>query len=175
MFHLECFNSRHREIVNENNESLIADIRKRVRYFIENLGLYPVWENITIEFISSSEMDSKDQTAAGLCYNLGNGYSRIYVRCGYSYAFTKSILAHEIGHAWINGKNIQLNNVELEGFCQLLAYKMLLSDFSTEGNNQLDALSRWEDEVYGEGFRLMKRRAESLGWEQFILFISLKM
>lgn len=175
MVHLECYNSRHQEIVTENSDSLIADIRKRVRYFIENLGLYPIWENITIEFISGVKMDKLDTKASGLCYNLGNGYSRIYVRCGYSYAYTKSVLAHEVGHAWINGKNLALTNIESEGFCQLLAYKMLMSDFSSEGNNQLITLSEWKDKVYGDGFRMMKNRAENLGWDQFVMFISFKM
>ena len=175
MFNLECYNSRHREIVNINSDSLIKDIRERVRYFIENLGLYPRWENICIEFISGAAMDKLDPKAAGLCYNLGNGYSRIYVRCGYTYAYTKSVLAHEVGHAWINGKKIAFSEMESEGFCQLLAYKMLCSDFSAEGNDQLIALSEWKDKVYGDGFRMMKNRAESLGWEQFIMFSSFKM
>lgn len=175
MFHLECYNSRHKETVNVNSNSLIADIRERVRCFIENLGMYPVWENITIQFISSEEMDKHNPDASGLCYNLGNGYSRIYVRCGYSYAYTKSVLAHEVGHAWVNGKDIRLSQTEEEGFCQLLAYKMLLSDFSTEGNDQLTALSVWKDKVYGDGFRMMKTRAESLGWKQFVMFLSFKL
>lgn len=175
MFHLECCNFKHGEIVNLNSYSLISDIRERVRYFIENLGLFPNWENITIEFISSEDMDKRDSQASGLCYNLGNGYSRVYIRCGYSYAYTKSVLAHEIGHAWINAKHVAFNKTEEEGFCQLLAYKILCTDFSREGESQLTALRDWEDKIYGDGFRIMKKRAESLGWEQFVMFVSLKL
>ena len=38
-------------------------------------------------------------------------------------------------------------------------------------NNNMVALSEWKDEVYGDGFRVMKAKLDSLGWPQLLLLL----
>lgn len=63
--------------------------------------------------------------------------------------------------------------MENEGFCQLLAYQILYSDFALSSNNNMLSLREWKDEVYGDGFRLMKSKLDSLGWQQLLLFLQI--
>ena len=80
-------------------------------------------------------------------------------------------MAHEVGHTWINHNHIAVSKMENEGFCQLLAYQILYSDFALASNNDMVALSQWKDEVYGDGFRLMKSKLDSLGWGQLLMLL----
>lgn len=171
MLFLESNNEDYNKIINVNSDSQIEEIKMRVRYFVENLGLRPPWSRIRIHFITQEEMDKRDPKAAGLCYSHSDGYHDIYIRCGYTYLYTKSVLAHEVGHTWINHNHIVISNMENEGFCQLLAYQILYSDFALSSNNNMVALSEWKDEVYGDGFRLMKAKLDSLGWPQLLLLL----
>jgi hypothetical protein len=116
-------------------------------------------------------MNKRNPNAEGLCYTRPDGFFDIYIRCGYSYLYTKSILAHEIGHTWIDYNHIAISKMENEGFCQLLAYQSLFSDFSLESNNSMIDLAEWKDKVYGDGFRLMKQKLDSLGWTQLLLLL----
>ena len=171
MLFLESNNKDYNKIINVNSDSLIEEIKQRVCYFVENLGLRPPWSRIRIHFITPEEMNKRDSKAEGLCYSHGDGYYDIYIRCGYSYLYTKSILAHEVGHTWINHNHISISKMENEGFCQLLAYQILYSDFALASNNDMVALSEWKDEVYGDGFRLMKVKLDSLGWSQLLMLL----
>lgn len=173
MFYLESSNQEYNQIINIDSDSLIEDIKMRVHYFVENLGLRPPWSRIRIHFITAEQMKKRDSSAEGLCYSYEDGYFDIYIRCGYSYLYTKSILAHEIGHTWINYNKIKLSKMENEGFCQLLAYQILYSDFALSSNNNMLLLREWKDEVYGDGFRLMKSKLDSLGWQQLLLFLQI--
>lgn len=171
MFVLESKNQDYQKIININSDSLIDDIKQRVCYFVENLGLRPPWDRIRIHFITIDEMNKRNPNAEGLCCTRPDGFFDIYIRCGYSYLYTKSILAHEIGHTWIDYNHIVISKMENEGFCQLLAYQSLFSDFSLESNNSMIDLAEWKDKVYGDGFRLMKVKLDSLGWPQLLLLL----
>ena len=171
MLYLEISNQEYNQIININSDSLIEDIKTRVHYFVENLGLRPRWERIRIHFITPEQMKKRDPNAEGLCYSHQNRYFDIYIRCRYSDLYTKSILAHEIGHTWINENKIKISKMENEGFCQLLAYQILYSDFAQSSNNNMLALREWKDEVYGDGFRLMKTKLDSLGWSQLLMLL----
>lgn len=171
MLFLESNNKDYDKIINVNSDSLIEEIKQKVCYFVENLGLRPPWERIRIHFITPEQMKKRDPNAEGLCYSHHDGYFDIYIRCGYSYLYTKSILAHEIGHTWINENKIKISKMENEGFCQLLAYQILYSDFAQSSNNNMLALREWKDEVYGDGFRLMKTKLDSLGWSQLLMLL----
>ena len=59
MLFLESNNNDYNKIINVNSDSLIEDIKQRVCYFVENLGLRPPWNRIRIHFITSEEMNKK--------------------------------------------------------------------------------------------------------------------
>ena len=61
--------------------------------------------------------------------------------------------------------------MENEGFCQVLSYYVLRTEFSKEGNKEAEMIQRFADEVYGDGFRLMQRKLECLGWKQLIMLM----
>lgn len=175
MICLESSNPKYNSIVFENSHSLIDDIKQRVRYFLENLGLFIPYEKISVCFITQDEMKKHDSSAAGLCVYNEDGTYTIYISCGYTYMYTKSVLAHELGHAWLRENKVNICKIENEGFCQLLSYQILSYDYNPQSNLEMLKLANWEDKVYGNGFRLMKRKLDSLGWEQLILFLTMTM
>ena len=72
---------------------------------------------------------------------------------------------------YCNENKIKISKMENEGFCQLLAYQILYSDFAESSNKNMLALREWKDEVYGDGFRLMKTKLDSLGWSQLLMLL----
>ena len=156
MICLESSNPKYNSIVFENSHSLIDDIKQRVRYFLENLGLFIPYEKISVCFITQDEMKKHDSSAAGLCVYNDDGTYTIYISCGYTYMYN-------------------ICKIENEGFCQLLSYQILSYDYNPQSNLEMLKLANWEDKVYGNGFRLMKRKLDSLGWEQLILFMTMTM
>lgn len=82
------------------------------------------------------------------------------------YVMFKGILAHELLHSWVRLYSIQLPQNEEEGLCNLAKYLVLKQDKSLQAKYLIDwFLVNNRDPVYGEGFRLMKKRLDKLGWK----------
>lgn len=77
----------------------------------------------------------------------------------------KGVLAHELLHSWLHLYAIELPDNEKEGFCNLGQYLVLHSEHQPVA----DYLCQWtleldKDPIYGDGYRLMKKRLEKLRW-----------
>ena len=83
----------------------------------------------------------------------------------------QGILAHELMHVWLFEKNAKLNPRDTEGFCNLGNYLVFSRNPSSMASYLLKNLETDADPVYGEGFRLQKRKVNELGWPRFLAAI----
>ena len=78
----------------------------------------------------------------------------------------KGVLAHELLHSWLTLYAIRLPDNEKEGFCNLGKFLILEQEKAKESKYLIHwLLEENKDPIYGEGFRLMKKRLEKLGWK----------
>lgn len=81
------------------------------------------------------------------------------------YLLFKGVLAHELLHSWLHLFAIELPDNEKEGFCNLGKYLILRNEQANEAEYLIHwTLEQNSDPVYGEGYRLMKKRLDKLGW-----------
>lgn len=93
---------------------------------------------------------------------------RIRIQYGLPMTLFKGILAHEMLHVWLNENKVKMTDRETEGFCNLgilLVAENEGTDFSRVLRQNLEQNT---DEVYGEGYRLMKARLDKLGWPAMV-------
>lgn len=78
------------------------------------------------------------------------------------------VLAHEFLHIWLNEQGIKLPLHETEGFCNLGT--MLVNTAHKEPVAKIlqENLEKNPDPVYGDGYRLMKTKLDTLGWDKLI-------
>ena len=146
------------------------------------LGIYLPQYNLSTSIVSRAEMDrllrrpSNGVTGLTVSRGVPFGMSHyVYILDGMSPCLFKETLAHECGHVWLNDRNSRLNRSgiqEVEGFCNLLAYKVLLFEFSEESKTTRQNMLDNPDPIYGDGFRMMKQRADMEGWSNFLARIS---
>lgn len=80
-------------------------------------------------------------------------------------------LAHEMGHVWLY-ENVHDQNrkspQEIEGFCELVAFKTLEFDLTMAALSHRNEMLQNPDPIYGYGLRMMKARADAVGWNTFL-------
>ena len=95
----------------------------------------------------------------------------IYIREGLSLFSYIETLSHEFGHVWLNDTRSSLNRsslAEVEGFCNLLAFKIFQNGTSKKSRKVRERLLNNPDPIYGDGFRMMKKKAERMGLKAFL-------
>ena len=90
---------------------------------------------------------------------------RIYVLSGLPYVECIAVLAHEYAHVWLNERFIDSTPPEIEGFCNLISEICLGQDKSKVSLLLRENMMKSENPVYGAGFRRMRSRLKSLGWD----------
>ena len=78
----------------------------------------------------------------------------------------KGVLGHELLHSWLRLYAIELPKHECEGFCNL-GEELILKTIGTPESKYWTkrCLEDNDDPIYGDGYRLMKKRLDKLGWE----------
>ena len=106
---------------------------------------------------------------AGLAVHCGNRHN-IYLLSTLDETRRKGVLAHELGHVWLweHRSPLRVSQIESEGFCELLAYKIYGVINTLEARLLRRGMLFGRTPVYSEGFRTMKHRAENLGWEAYL-------
>lgn len=170
MFYLESSDKRLNKPIHISDAKLFEEAIDKAMQLLGNVEIIPERKRIKFELVTREQMDAHGKIYIGLHFNLGFG-SKIWVVEKQPLLCTISTLAHEIGHAWICQNGIKVTDVENEGFCQVLSYYVLRTEFSKEGNNEARLVRDFADEVYGDGFRLMQRKLDCLGWKQFIMLL----
>lgn len=170
MFYLESSDKRLNQPVCLSDTKTFNRAIDRAVQLLDNVGIIVDTNRIKFELVTREQMDTHGKTCIGLHFNWGFG-SKIWIVEKQSLLCTISTLAHELGHAWICQNGIKVTKVENEGFCQVLSYYVLNTEFSKEANSEANIVRNFADEVYGEGFRLMQRKLDCLGWRQFIMLL----
>lgn len=82
-------------------------------------------------------------------------------------------LAHEIGHGWLVGcPDGDRGDVEEEGICELVASWWLAERGGPFARHLLDGMAANPDRIYGEGFRLARRRTAGMTPAQIVERVS---
>lgn len=170
LFYLESSDKQLNKKVHISDTELFNVAIEKAIQLLDNVGIVPDVSRIVFEMVTRKKMNEYGENTVGLHFKIG-AMSKIWVVEECSLLLTISILAHEIGHAWISQNNIKLTEMENEGFCQVLSYYVLRTEFSKEGNNEARLVRDFADEVYGDGFRLMQRKLDCLGWKQLIMLL----
>lgn len=170
MFYLASTDESLNQQVCLGNSELFDKAKGKALQLLDNVGVVVDTIRIKFELVTREQMNEYGEKNIGLHFPLTYG-SKIWILEKQTLLLTISTLAHELGHAWISQNKIKLPLIEEEGFCQVLSYYALCSEFSKEGNHEADLVKSWADEIYGDGFRLMKRKLDCLGWKQFIMLI----
>jgi hypothetical protein len=138
-------------------------------------------KNITVELVDSNTLDPKNKSNSKTSkrgetktsFLSKNGIivswsHRIRIQYGLPMPLFKSVLAHEMLHVWLNENKVKITDKETEGFCNLGFLLVIENEGSAFSKVLQKNLDQDPDEVYGEGFRLMKARLDKLGWPGMI-------
>lgn len=106
---------------------------------------------------------------AGLAVHCGHRHD-IYLLSSLNKTRRKGVLAHELGHVWLWEHRSPFRNTreENEGFCDLLTYKLYGVMNTVETHLLRRGMQFGRTPIYSDGFRMMKRCAENMGWEAFL-------
>lgn len=170
LFYLESTDKRLNKTVRISDTELFNEAIEKAMQLLDNVGIVPDRSRIVFEMVTREQMDKYGENTVGIHFNFGV-MSKIWAVEKHSLLFTISTLAHEIGHAWIKQNGIKVTDLENEGFCQVLSYYVLRTQFTKEGNYEAGRVRDFTHELYGDGFRLMQRKLDSLGWKQFLMLL----
>ncbi len=150
----------------------IEQCRKEVMTIFKANGITGIPEDIPIRL---SDMKDLPGFQGKVIWGLNKGrvsssrarYSfEILMHQNFPRVVFKGVLAHELLHSWIALYSIRLPNNEEEGLCNLGEFLVLKQEKSKEADYLINwTLEQNRDPVYGDGYRLMKKRLEKLGWK----------
>ena len=150
----------------------IERCRLEVMSVFSAYGITGIPDDIPVKLSDMREMSDKMKRGlwglnCGRVSSSGSHYScEISIHENLPYLVFKGVLAHELLHSWITLYAIHLPDNEEEGFCNLGKFLVLRQEKTKEAEYLIHwALKENKDPVYGEGYRLMKKRLEKLGWK----------
>lgn len=160
-----CNLCRKSEVVKPEKARMVAD---RVKYTLERQGFDFSRFSVPLRFMQQDELIRahavfSSQKPTGLTRTvscvLGNHIvsktvEEIIILYGLPEEHTASILAHELGHAWLVFEHFpELDSVIEEGFCELVDYLWLSAQNTVEAEFRIHIKMENQDPVYGAGFR----------------------
>lgn len=98
----------------------------------------------------------------------GTMQHKIYILHGLPQIEFEAILAHELLHVWQNEHGFKISSRHSEGLCNLASYWICQQEKSELALHLMENLKKNPDPIYGQGFRLMLKRWEKLGWKAFV-------
>lgn len=150
----------------------IERCRSEVMSVFKAFGITGIPDDIPISLSDMREESEKQGKGIwGLNYGrISSSRSRysceISIHENLPYLVFKGVLAHELLHSWIALYAIRLPANEEEGLCNLGKFLILKQEKSKEADYLIQwALEENKDPIYGDGYRLMKKRLEKLGWK----------
>lgn len=135
-------------------------------YEKEGLGRIGSWHLKGADAATLSSMSGNPNTR-GLACCRGKDYT-IYVYRHLSRTAFAEVLAHEMLHIWQYERNIQAEDILVEGFCNLGSYVVLNRIGTPRAYNFIRTMNANTDPIYGEGFRIMRDIYKVDGWKGVI-------
>jgi hypothetical protein len=105
------------------------------------------------------------KTMAGMTVSMNH---TVYILAGLPGLEFEGVLAHELLHVWLAENRISMQEPFTEGFCNLGVMLVNQSDKSTFSDVIQNHLEQNPDPVYGDGYRLMKKKLDENSWEILI-------
>lgn len=166
------------------DETNLSAITSELSKLLASVGIGPVSSRLPVKLVDRTTLiresrgNDKENTRGftKTVRRIVNGKTvsfshKIYILYGLPLTEFKGVLAHEMIHVWLNEAEIKMSPRETEGFCNLgiwLVNTKERSDFSRVLQNQLE---HDDDEIYGDGYRMIKSRLDQLGWPGLITWI----
>lgn len=168
-------------LVNKSDYEKLSQIIHKAEVLLGNIGINVNPNDIIFEVVTQQKLNylqPKMQNVVGLTYPISveGKLHKIWLLENQTYIFLLSVVAHEMGHTWCRDNKIHFSHMEEEGFCELLAYHVLSTQFSKLGNEWRTLMMNNPDKIYGDGLRFMKRQLENCNgsWFKFRAMIKLK-
>lgn len=168
-------------LVNISDSDKLNQIIRKAELLLGNIGIKVNPKYIVFEIVTQKKLDKlqpKMQNVVGLTcpISIEGKCHRIWLLENQTYIFLLSVVAHEMGHTWCRDNKIHISQMEEEGFCELLAYHILSTQFSKLGNGWMTSMMKNPDPIYGEGLRYMKKQLENNkgSWFKFRAMLKLK-
>lgn len=164
--------------IDRYNTELLHQIIRRAELLLSNIGVRVTPGKIVFKVVDENEMHGlyPKMKASGLTcsISISEKTHKIWLLENLPYIGLLSVVAHEMGHVWCSDHRIRLSRMEEEGFCQLLAYHVLSTQFSKHGNSWMKWMLEDPDLIYGDGLRHMKKQFSICGtWMKFLGFMRL--
>lgn len=168
-------------LVNKSDSVKLNQIIHKAELLLGNIGIRVNPDDIIFEIVTQQKLDRlqpKMQNVVGLTcpISVEGKLHRIWLLENQTYIFLLSVVTHEMGHTWCRDNKIHFSQMEEEGFCELLAYHVLSTQFSKLGNKWRTLMMNNPDEIYGNGLRFMKSQLDNCkgSWFKFRAMIKLK-
>ena len=168
-------------LVNISDSDKLSQIIHKAELLLGNIGIRVNPDDIIFEIVTQQKLDRlqpKMQNVVGLTcpISVEGKLHRIWLLENQTYIFLLSVVAHEMGHTWCYDNKLSLSKMEEEGFCELLAFYVLSTQFSKLGNAWKITMMQNPDPIYGDGFRYMKKQLDNCkgSWIKFRALFILK-
>ena len=153
-------------LVNKSDQLKLNQIIHKAELLLGNIGIAVDSKCISFEIVNSIEIKKLQPTmhnVVGLTcpISVDRKLHKIWLLENRTYIFLLSVVAHEMGHTWCRDNRLNLSLMEEEGFCELLAYHVLSTQFSKLGNAWKLSMLQNPDPIYGDGLRYMKQKLEN--------------
>jgi len=151
-----------------------------VRRLLESVGIDNLPDDISISLVDQRELKKRSlyysdamhgftenniQTLGGKVISKD---SHIYILSHLPLTMFRAVLAHELLHVYLFGRDLELRSDIREGFCNLgseLVYKDNHSDYA---RFRLLNMEMSEDPDYGYGYRKMSKLLDKRGWRYLL-------
>ncbi|MFH1652944.1 MAG: protein DA1 [Pseudomonadota bacterium] len=156
--------------------------KRKVQSELEKIGFKDIPKNTKIHLVDQIALSNQST------YDLAKGLTRtefqfknnrrtgmvhmIYILHGLPRIEFEGIVAHELMHVWLNENDFKLSPMHTEGICNLASYWIYKRDKSELSGFLIKSLMENNDPTYGNGFRLMLKRAQKMGWKKLIAELS---
>jgi hypothetical protein len=81
----------------------------------------------------------------------------------------EAVVVHELGHAWLQNNQVRdLEKIEEEGFCEVLAYRFLRESKHPSAAIHASFMFDNLDPIYGDGFRQVQELVERVGFKKVV-------
>lgn len=168
-------------LVNKSDTEKLVQIIHKAELLLDNLGFYVDSKNISFEIIDKEQLkvlNPSSQSVVGFTcpISLEGKHHTIWLLENHSYIFLLSVVAHEMGHTWCRDNKLKMHSMHEEGFCELLAYYVLSTQFSKLGNAWKINMLQNPDPIYGDGLRYMIQQLENCkgSWFKYRAMLKLK-
>ncbi len=148
--------------------------RRKVLALLEKAGFQGIPKNIRIALshpqILSAHSRKRHTSGLTLSHYHFSDYKRVAIthQIGILFGLPKvefeAVMAHELLHVWQHENGIKFSPLYAEGLCELGSYLIYSEDATELGRHLADKVMRRKDPIYGNGFRLMHKKLERIGW-----------